>query len=349
MIEIVDFDSDLRRSIAGNLPDDLLPTAHPSWFDVLANIGEDVRGIAAVRGGRVEAWLTYAVSRQGAVTVLGSLPYLAYAGFYAADAATSRMLLARYREIAEEQRADVASIGTSPLLTADDERTWREAFRPTHELENFVQLHDLQRHPLESLAKKRRDAFLSEIRRAPAAGWRVVSSLTAAQLEAWLKIYKDRYREIGATPYPDSFHRAAHTLAVPSGAAEVWGVLDGEACLRGAVLFLVSRREVTYFSSAFDEEGRRLQATTFLLDQAFRSFIGRGIRMFNWQSSPGRGGVFRYKKRWGAREHRHLYLAALLRTDSALFTMRPDAVRAAFPLRFVLPFSAWTTINPDAG
>jgi Acetyltransferase (GNAT) domain len=333
----------LRESIARNPPTDLLPVHHPVWIDVLTALGEDARGIAAVEEGEVRGWLLYTVTRRGGITVVNSLPYIAYGGPHAGDADVANALLHRLREIAQELNADVLSVGTSPLLSGEQERAYVTAIAPTHTFENSVQLQSLASHPLEQLAKKRRDAIESEIRRGVRAGFVAVDRLSNAQLDEWLDIYRTRYAEIGAEPYPDEFHRQLHRRGVPAGIVEFRGVIDAASGrLLGGIAFLVSQREATYFSSAFVSEARNLYPTTFLLDAAFRAFLARGIETFNWHSSPAGGGVHAYKQRWGAKEHRHFYLAALLRSDTSLFDRTTDEVRRLFPLRFVLPFSAWT-------
>ncbi|HEX6641605.1 MAG TPA: GNAT family N-acetyltransferase [Thermoanaerobaculia bacterium] len=337
-MDVVELTPALSEAIARNAPPDLLPVHHPLWLDVLAALGEDARGIAAVEDGEVRGWLLYTVTRAAGVTVVNSLPYIAYGGPHADDAG---FLLRHLRGIAQELGADVLSVGTSPLLSEEQERVYVSAIAPTHTYENSVQLQSLATHPLEQLTKKRRDAISSELRRGEQAGFVAIDHLDDAQLEQWLAIYRTRYEEIGATPYPDEFHRQLHRRAVPAGIAEFRGVVDqASGRLIGGIAFLVSPREATYFSSAFPSDVRHLYPTTFLLNAAFHDFRARGIQTFNWHSSPAAGGVRAYKQRWGASEHRHFYLAALLRADTKLLAFEPAEMRRLFPLRFVLPFSA---------
>lgn len=340
-MELHDLTPALRESIARNPPVELLPVHHPVWLEILTALGEDARGIAAIEEGQVRGWLLYTVTRQRDVTVVNSLPYIAYGG--PSTAAMAHALLRRLREVANDIGADVLSVGTSPLLSEEEERAYVSAIAPTHTFQNAVQLQSLETHPLEQLPKKRRDNIQSEIRRGSRAGFVAIDQMTDEQLDDWLTIYRERYAEIGATPYPDVFHRELHRRGVPAGIAEFRGVVDGASGrLLGGIVFLVSQREVTYFSSAFLSEVRNLYPTTFLLDDAFRAFVARGVETLNWHSSPSGGGVHAYKQRWGAQEHRHFYLAALLKRETRLFELPTSEVQRLFPLRFVLPFSAWT-------
>jgi len=303
----------------------VIPEHHPVWLDVLSALGEDVH--------RLDSLLYTITSAQG-ITVVNSLPYIAYGGPSSPDAAP----LLQLRSLAEGVGADVLSVGTSPWLSEEEEQMYRDALAPTHVFQNSVQLQSLATHPLEQLSNKRRDAIESELRRCAREGVVAIGRLSEEQLEQWLAIYRRRYAEIGADPYPDAFHRELY--ARPE-VAEFRGLIDRNGRLLGGIVFLVSSDTVTYFSSAFDSGVRRLFPTTFLLNHAFDAFRERGIERFNWHSSPSQGGVHAYKQRWGAREHRHFYLSTLLKRDSAIFSIAPRDVRRLFPFRFVLPFDAW--------
>jgi hypothetical protein len=106
-------------------------------------------------------------------------------------------------------------------------------------------------------------------------------------------------------------------------------------------MFLNSGTAVDYFSPVFRSDYRHLSPNTYLLNEAFTDFRRRGVRFFNWQSSPDRSGVYEYKARWGAHESRHFYMSVLLRSESRLLRVPVTQVREDYPLRFVLPHSAW--------
>lgn len=343
-MNIVPLDSQVRAQIlplAGRAG--VLPQHHPVWVDILAACGEECQGLAAVHEGTTLGWLLYTVRSQPLGTVVSSLPMILYGGPapLGGDPVLGEALVAGLRTEAERLGADVLSVGTSPLWSPQMEDVCRKVLGVTHEFENFVQLQSLDMHPLEQLNKKRRDAIRSEINRSTRHGLRVVSSLSPQQFSRWLEIYHARYAEIGARPYPDELHRSVYEVGVKAGSAMFWGVFDGED-LVGGTLFLLSGTVVDYFSSAFLTPYRHLYPNTFLLNEAFKAFMQLGIRHFNWQSSPNRGGVYQYKARWGATEGRHFYLSTLLRPDTRLLKTSITEVRQSFPFRFVLPFSAWS-------
>ena len=344
-MEIVHLDARTRALLMGSLGrPGVIPQNHPIWIDILGTLGDDCGALLAMDHEELLGWIPYAVRRGSHGAVVNSLPLVAYGGpaGCAGDEATAAALLEALRGFASSVSADVLTVATSPFLSEAAEATYRKVLAPTHEFENFVQVQELRPHPLEQLSGKSKVTMRSKVRRARSHGLRVVSALTSDQLEDWLAIYHARYVDLGARPYPDAFHREAFERAVPAGAAEFWGVVDVDGqTLVGGVMFLTSGAVTDYFSSAFLSSHNHLNPATLLLHDAFTTFAARGVRWFNWQSSPGRGGVYEYKARWGAREARHAYLCVLFNQRSKLFDLDIPAMQEAYPLRFVLPYTAW--------
>jgi hypothetical protein len=313
----------------------LMPQSNPRWLDVLRACGEELDVIAIPDG-----WLAYAVRRTPIGKVLTSLPYVAYGGPIALDDDPSiiRALLDRYRERARELGAAAATIGTPPFLAEDVERVWRESFAPTFVHENFAQISDLRDYPDPLLAKYRQGAVRRQVKAAIEHGCRAERATTTAQLAAWRAIYEQRYSEIGAVTYPEPMHRAMFDILIANADAELWLALRGDDVI-GGTLFLVDATTADYFAAAYATEERRLFPQDLVLDTAFRTFIARGITQLNWESSPSRtGGVYVYKSRWGGKEVPVFYYSLIL--DDAILEHTPAEIREAFPLRFVVPFSA---------
>src|SRR5207245_8037135 len=71
----------------------------------------------------------------------------------------------------------------------------------------------------------------------------------------------------------------------------------------GALIMQWGPKTASYYLPCSSAEHRSLQAGTLLIDHACRDAIAHGIRYWNWESSPNRdGGVYRFKKKWGAIE-----------------------------------------------
>lgn len=320
----------------------ILAHQHPAWCGVFQAMNADCRGLVAMRDGLVAGWVIYSVFEGPLGTVVNSMPLIAYGGPAVPDCdpVVEEYLLKALRAEAERLDADVLTVSTSPFLTAEQVDLYRTTLRVTHELENFVQLQHLDTHPLDQLSSRSRAALQRHLKMALRNGLRISPELSSERFEEWLTIYRNRFAEIGATPYPDEFYRQVYRQAVPLGIAEFWSVFDGEV-LVGGTMFLNSGTSVDYFSPVFRSDYRHLAPNTYLLNEAFEEFRRRGVRYFNWQSSPGRSGVYVYKARWGAYESRHFYLSVLLHSESRLLKVPVTQVREDYPLRFVLPHSAW--------
>ena len=315
-----------------------MPQSDPAWLDVLRDAGESADALVAIEHDVEVGWLPFTIRESAIGTVLSSQPYIAYGGPVTRDddRVITATLFEAYRHVAREHRAVVASIGTPPMLDEAVEARWREQFAPTFVTENFAQVSSLERHPLQGLSKDRRDSMRHQIRKATDVGCRIVRNGTAAQREAWRAIYEQRYRELGAVPYPEAFHRAIFDRLLPAGKAELWlAEIDGR--IVGGTLFLVDDRIVDYFASVFASEYRDRSPSYFVLDQAFTEFVARGLGTFNWESSPRSGGVIAFKAKWGGLPSRHFYYSHVL--DQSILVRSAAEIVQAFPLRFVVPFA----------
>lgn len=310
-----------------------MPQSDPAWLDVLRDSGETVDALLAIEGEAVIGYLPFAIRESAIGTVLSSQPYIAYGGPIARDddATITAQLFDAYRDLATQHRAVVASLGTSPLLDDAVEARWRQQFAPTFVTENFAQVTSLATHPLEQISNSRRSTARYQIRKAGESGCRVVRDPSPEQRAAWRAIYEERYRELGAVPYPAQMHQSIFTRL--AGKHELWlAEMDGR--IVGGTLFLVDDRTVDYFATAYLSEVRNRYPNDFVLNEAFAHFAGR---MLNWESSPRSGGVRDFKARWGGQPSRHFYYSLVL--DDSILTRTPEEILAAFPLRFVVPFS----------
>jgi Acetyltransferase (GNAT) domain len=316
----------------------LMPQSNPRWLDILRRCGEECEVIELPGG-----WLAYAIRRTPIGTVVSSLPYVAYGGPIALDddPGIIRALLDEYAARARDLGAAAATIGTPPFLGEDLERTWRELFAPTHVHENFAQVSILRQSAEQMLSSHRRNALRRNRRNALAQGYRAERATTSQQLDAWREIYVRRYAELGAVVYPEVLHRAMFELLMPRRDAELWLAMRGDEII-GGTLFLLEAATADYFAAAYLTEHRDASPQDLVLDHAFGDFIARGITRLNWESSPRKGeGVYTYKQRWGAREVPVFYYSRVF--DDAILDRTAAEIREAFPLRFVVPFSALRT------
>jgi hypothetical protein len=324
----------------------------PLWLDVLDECGETTLGAAAYAEGALAGWILGASRHGPGGAVVTSLPYVAYGGPAVLRGGTATAVaLARWLLGAARARGAVAvGVGLPPLTPDDIAGAVAAGLDANARYDNFAQVQPLDPHPLRQVPKARRDTLASLVRRAVRGGVRVGPSSDRAEFDAWLGIYRARYSELGARPLDDAFHRAALARGGATGRVEFWSARTRDRLLGGS-LFLVGDGVVDYFSSAYatDPEARALAPNNLLLSAAFDAFAARGLRWFNWQSSPGRGGVYRYKAGWGAAERPQRYLCWIAPDARALLALTPAEVVRGYPARFVIPFDRLAPPGRESG
>jgi len=324
---------------------DFAPAQHdPRWSSVFRDLpNEDFHILVARDGARIVAVSTFTIFHGSLGPIVHANPYMGYGGcscLPARQAEAVAALMGLLLEKAREAGCLTVSVATPPF----NEQTidlYIRALEPDYRFDNFYQYHVLECHPFDKLKGRHRQAFQREIRRAESAGVQIIRAESPSQFEGWARIYERRYADIGATPLPRKFQEMLWRVFSPCEKARLDLAYVGDELL-GGTLFLEGTGVVDYFSSAFTAQGMRLHAGTLILHRAFTDFITRGIRRFNWQSSPNRdGGVYQFKQRWGASEGAHCILTAVL-GDEKVLTSRPLAeIREAYPLHFVLPYDLW--------
>jgi CelD/BcsL family acetyltransferase involved in cellulose biosynthesis len=108
-----------------------------------------------------------------------------------------------------------------------------------------------------------------------------------------------------------------------------------------ALLLFYFNRTVEYYTPASDPEARSFQPLGAVLLDAMSAAARRGFTRWNWGGTwQSQGGVYRFKKKWGAVEKEYLYYTVL--RDESLFGWSPAEITATYPGFFVLPFSRLT-------
>ena len=80
-------------------------------------------------------------------------------------------------------------------------------------------------------------------------------------------------------------------------------------------------------------------APNFLLAMhTIRWAHARGIRYYNWQASPPEGGVDRFKRQWGSRDHDYCYFTRVTGDASRMLSSTAAEISQGYPWHYVLPF-----------
>jgi hypothetical protein len=166
----------------------------------------------------------------------------------------------------------------------------------------------------------------------------IVAAPDPRRLDVVASIHRANIEALGGLAKDESFFAAVPRHFTSGADYEVYVGLLGETVVAGLLLFYFNGT-VEYFTPAVDHEHRSEQPLAVVLAEAMAAAARRGCRRWNWGGTwTSQDGVFRFKRKWGAREGRYRYFVQV--NDDALRDARPEELRARFGHFYVLPFSA---------
>jgi CelD/BcsL family acetyltransferase involved in cellulose biosynthesis len=152
------------------------------------------------------------------------------------------------------------------------------------------------------------------------------------------RIHQDNLRSIGGLPKSDEFFAAIPRHLRRGEDFDLWVARSTDAIVAG-LLVLYFGRVVEYFTPAIEHEHRSSQPLSLLLLRAMVHAIDRGYELWNWGGTQtSQEGVYRFKRKWGARESRYRYFIRI--NDKRLLDSSAEELQERFPHFFVVPFSA---------
>jgi hypothetical protein len=216
----------------------------------------------------------------------------------------------------------------------------RQPPEPAHNFtdERISQVTDLPQPPGEE------DALLALIessarrnaRKARRAG--IVASTDAGRLPAVAEIHRENIQALEGLAKDASFFAAVPRHFEASSEFDVYVALLDGTVVAGLLLFFFNGT-VEYFTPAVHHDHRSDQPLALLLVEAMAAAARRGCRRWNWGGTwSTQDGVYRFKRKWGARNGRYRYFVQL--NDESLLQATREELRARFGHFYVVPFSA---------
>lgn len=291
--------------------------------------------IAVDEGDRVRGLLPAMWSGPGPEGILNSLPfYGSIGGIVSSDARATDALARAWAERASRPTTLAATAVTSPLEHGPD---------MTH---NRTDSRIGQLTPLPA-AESAEAALLDQIdpsaRRNVRKALRLGTTVTRepSSMQALAAIHQANMRQIGGRAKPSSFFQAVSGCMRSGDEYDVYVAhLDGK--IVAALLVLWFGEVAEYFTPAVVLEHRSDQPLAAILLRAMTDAAERGMRWWNWGGTwHSQEGVYRFKKKWGARDHPYDYWIQL--NDQSLLSESPDSLRERFGDFYVVPFSQLPT------
>ena len=300
---------------------------------LLDQLGCEAEYLVARDGGEIRGVLPLMWRDEEGSRILNSLPYY---GSHGAPLAKSNpaesALVDAWNERAGDPRTLAATMIANPFRGA-------APIEPVHDLtdDRISQVTDLPQNADEAAilplvdSSARRNA-----RKAERVGVEVETDASAwGELH---EIHHDNITAVGGLPKSREFFEAVTRHLRDGEDFEIWVArLNGETI--GGLLVLHFGRVTEYFTPATRHEHRSDQPLALILVRAMTSAAARGSRLWNWGGTwSAQDGVYRFKRKWGAREGRYRYFVRL--NDRSLLESGPEGLRSRFPHFYVAPFSA---------
>jgi CelD/BcsL family acetyltransferase involved in cellulose biosynthesis len=322
------------REFVARAPGALLYHSLPYRDLLMEHLGCRQEYLVAGEGGDVRGVLPLLWTGDDGGRVYNSLPfYGSHGGVLADDPGVAAALVAAYDERATAQGTLAATMVANPFAAAQPPE-------PAHNLidERISQVTDLPADEanlldlIESSARR-------NVRKARRTG--IVATTDAARLLAVAEIHRDNIRSVGGRAKELSFFEAVPRHFEAGHEFEVHVALLGDEVVAGLLVFLFNGT-AEYFTPAVQHDHRSEQPLALLLVDAMTAAAQRGCRRWNWGGTwASQDGVYRFKRKWGARDGRYRYYVQV--NDDSLLDASPAELQARFGHFYVAPFSALRT------
>jgi hypothetical protein len=177
-----------------------------------------------------------------------------------------------------------------------------------------------------------------DLRKASRMGVQVSTEISPERIDEFFAIYKQNCRDYGIPLKP---RRGVDLLLEPNirdQHSSIYFAIQNGRMIAG-LLVLWSPVTASYYIPCTLATARALQPGTFLIDRAVQDARARGIRFWNWESSPSRdSGVYRFKEKWGSAEGSYRIYVQSFYPLEKFQQLGREAIARDFPFYFVYPF-----------
>ena len=287
--------------------------------------------LVATEGGEVRGVLPLMWTGDDGARVYNSLPfYGSHGSVLATGPEAEAELIAAYDERATAAGTLAATLVANPF-------TERQPPEPAHNLtdERISMVTDLPGDE-EALLELIESSARRNVRKARRTG--VVATTDASRLPVVAEIHRENIHALGGRAKEPGFFAAVPRHFEAGREFDVYVALLDDEVVAGLLVFTFNGT-VEYFTPAVHHDHRSEQPLAILLVEAMTAAAGRGCRHWNWGGTwTSQDGVYRVKRKWGAREGRYRYYVQL--NDESLLEAAPEDLRARFGDFSVVPFSA---------
>lgn len=328
----------------GNSHKFFIPQHFPIWFKVFEGLRSKLNFsiIIAHDDYKIIDLLSFSIFDGNYGRVIHSNPYIGYGGFVSKDSEVWRGILDKLEQVAIDKECVTITICTPPFQE-DQIDEYIKSFNPNYCIENFYQYSDIEQHPLEKLNSKKKAKFKNIIKKGVLNGITLSLEYNLDRWEQWYDIYHKRLMELGAEPFSKELFLNVYKELVPLKMGKLFCAYKHDQLI-GGTLILLGHNVADYFVSAFNKDYLELSANDVVLDSIFNWLTEHNYNVFNWESSPGKEGVYRYKKKWGGIEGKHFYMTKVIGNDTKLLNENIELVKKEYKGIYILPYYLWKEV-----
>ena len=312
----------------------------PSFIDLVSNhLGGSPGWIFAKNEKGISGALPFVQSKEGGLgTVFNSLPYYGSNGGvlqHVRDDQVKGLLIEAFYDYAQSQDACSATIITNPLMM--DHEIYENSIEGFIRDERIGQITHLPNDLDDELIKIFDDPRPRNIRRALKEGIQVSSGNERSSVEFLYEIHMENMKTIGGLSKSwDFFEKLLSDMP-----RDLWSVYVGvkDDMPIAALLVFYFNGTAEYFTPVIISEHRNTQALALVIYVAMKDAVSsKGCKNWNWGGTwLSQEGVYRFKKKWGAQEHRYKYFIQL--NDLSLLNCTPKELVSEYPFFYTVPYS----------
>jgi hypothetical protein len=289
--------------------------------------------LGARRSGQLCGYLPAFLKQTEQGSVVCSLPYFGpNAGVLSSSegrAEIHTMLLKKLLRMAEDANALSCSVYT-PFLFEEFE-PYASAFGQCVVVEKFNQYLEIERAQWSGDIERK-------LRRAQRVPVRVTCDVTEERLATFYEIYRQNCADYGIPQKPWECIKFLAARELLGKFTQIYFAMINDQVVAG-LLILLSPVTASYYIPCTLEKYRSDQPGTLIVDQAIKDVRARGLRYWNWESSPGReSGVYMFKQRFGSHEGQYRIYVRSFRPEEEFKRIGRDRIAEEFPYYFVWPF-----------
>jgi hypothetical protein len=320
------------------------------WSDIISPLSPDQPFFIVVRESgskRIIAGLPLYFYQQQMGNILTSVPHAGpLGGVLAADGLDQEFrkniydqLLKKAMELAAGLNCIALTIITNPFI--NDVSFYMASDQPDFKFENFCQviylpdIFDENNHLI--IGQRNINRLLAKAQEANIK----ISPATAEEFEPWYKIHVKRHNEIDVAPLPHDLLRNIVKILEHKNKGSLL-IIKKDDEIVGGCIYIWHKEIADVFILSSNSSFLNFGINHAVTEYSVKMLKSKGIKWYNWQSSPRNSGVYEFKEKWGSIEKPYYFLTWKLEGFDRMYQYPVQEIKEAYKWHYLAPFQALT-------